>query len=208
MVELYIGEEEKLFRVDKTKLCAIPYFDIMFNLGFAEAEDNRATFPEDDPRTFDIFLVWVYTGKLVQMTKPKLNNGALEYEFQWFPAKLYALADKFCLSQLMNQIMDVWVGEYRQLNLVPDAETIASCYRDTPLASAPRKYVSRLVCGFLVGRRLLRGMMTPQEIHELMLEWPELNLDVLQILAEHNTGSYYGNLLGVPLSLYHVDTGT
>jgi len=208
MVELYVGEKEQLFRVHKARLCAIPYFNSMFNSGFAETKEGRAKFPEDDPKTFGVFIEWVYSGQLAPITRTRLGSldDGFQYELIWEPTRLYGLADKLCLPQLQNQIMDKWVAGHKRFNLVPSPEMIARCYRDTPPDSAPRRYVSRLLCCFLVGDPSIRGYMTPEKIHQLMIDWPELNYDTLKSLTEFdpNDDPYYLDARTVSPSQYHV----
>ncbi|KAN0095045.1 hypothetical protein V8E51_015756 [Hyaloscypha variabilis] len=191
MVELYVGEKEQLFRVHKARLCAIPYFNSMFNSGFAETKEGRAKFPEDDPKTFGVFIEWVYSGQLAPITRTRLGSldDGFQYELIWEPTRLYGLADKLCLPQLQNQIMDEWVAGHKRFNLVPSPEMIARCYRDTPPDSAPR-----------------RGYMTPEKIHQLMVDWPELNYDTLKSLMEFdpNEDPYYLDARTVSPSQYHV----
>jgi len=50
IVELYVGPQNKLFRVYKKLLCdRVPYFNRMFNGNFQEATEGKATFPDDSP---------------------------------------------------------------------------------------------------------------------------------------------------------------
>lgn len=70
MVKLVVGAEspkssDNTFLVHKDLLCRkIPYFKNMFTDGWKESDEKGATFPEDDVKSFDVLLGWVYTGVL------------------------------------------------------------------------------------------------------------------------------------------------
>lgn len=67
MVELKVGTNDQIrrFTVHKKLLCdKIPYFQIMFGGPWKEANEYAATFPEEDPESFDLLLSWVYSGTL------------------------------------------------------------------------------------------------------------------------------------------------
>ena len=67
IVDLIVGtpKNAKTFRIHQKLLCAkIPYFDKMFKGEWKESKEHRASFPEDQPVSFEIMLEWVYFGNL------------------------------------------------------------------------------------------------------------------------------------------------
>ncbi|EPE31712.1 POZ [Glarea lozoyensis ATCC 20868] len=57
MLNIYVGKEKRHFRVHKKILCQkIEYFDQMFNGKFCEALKSTASFPENDPVSFDVLI--------------------------------------------------------------------------------------------------------------------------------------------------------
>ncbi|THV44520.1 hypothetical protein BGAL_0625g00060 [Botrytis galanthina] len=100
-VDIRVGEEMKLFRVHKSLLCTrVPYFNKMFNSGFSESTTNSAVLREDDLEAFDVLVDWVYTSIL----PPDADL--------WGLVGVYVLADKICLPELMDQVMDTIQAKY------------------------------------------------------------------------------------------------
>jgi len=57
MVDIVVGPIETIFCVHETLLCAkVDYFKKMFESGFGESVDQRATLPEDGADVFALFI--------------------------------------------------------------------------------------------------------------------------------------------------------
>jgi hypothetical protein len=110
MVNLYADPKPTRIQVQKRKLCArIPYFDKMFKSGCKEALENCATFPDDEPETFDLLMEWAYTGvfRSSDYGPCACSDESTCTAHPRYPIeKFYTLADHFCLLQLQDQIMD------------------------------------------------------------------------------------------------------
>jgi hypothetical protein len=94
MIDIFVGtgDTKACFRVHIDRLCSkIPYFDKMLNSGFKEGQQNQINLPKDEPISFDLLLIWLYTDE----TPPFKEPG-------WNAIRLYLLADKLCLEELMN----------------------------------------------------------------------------------------------------------
>lgn len=199
MVNIYVGkgENEEHFTVHKEALCnKISYFEAMFKVEFEEARTNTGRCPEDDPKAFDLLFGWVYDGSLRPLFCVKqplgeddTNNGANPL---WEPEMLYALADKLCIPELMDPIMDVLKQSESSHKVAPPAEIIGRCYGSssrTPAGSAIRKYLA-CWCAFLITRIWKKGdsQEEPEGLRELsrvMVENPELNMEVVRILNKY-----------------------
>ncbi|KAI9649496.1 hypothetical protein NHQ30_002073 [Ciborinia camelliae] len=132
MVDLYVGPEKKLFRIHRGILCdKVPYFQKMFSSGFVEGLELKAFFPEDDVKAFDLFIGWVYFGTL--RTVKHASNGG----WFWDVIYLYALADKFCLPELMDLVFD---DELANDFLFQGFFHIEEVYSLTPQGSPLRKF--------------------------------------------------------------------
>ncbi|TGO22308.1 hypothetical protein BPAE_0173g00080 [Botrytis paeoniae] len=102
MVDLIVGPEKTVFRVNKSLLCnKIPYFDKMFNGGFKEATDGLASFPEDFPEAFDILIQWIYSGRLQWF-----DIGTAGTSASWDFLNFYCLVEKICFTQLADFALD------------------------------------------------------------------------------------------------------
>lgn len=105
MVDLYVGQERRHFHIHKNPLCKkVPYFHAMFNSGMKESLQNQAEFPEDSPVAFESLIRWVYQDSVPQITFIRQQDVKYitEDDFLLF----YKLADKFCLFDLCDKIVD------------------------------------------------------------------------------------------------------
>ncbi|KAF7956584.1 hypothetical protein EAE96_003918 [Botrytis aclada] len=103
MVDLFVGPDKKLIRVHKDLLRKkIPYFDKMFDGPWIESANNSATFPEDTVESFDLLVGWVYSGSL----RPLQEDTKVNDRLGWDTFDLYVLCEKFCLVEVMDEIMD------------------------------------------------------------------------------------------------------
>jgi hypothetical protein len=144
MVDILVGPQRRLFRVHKSFLCnRIPYFDKMFNSGFIEASENKATLSEDDPDSFDVLIDWAYTGTLRPLERDKKRG------YNWEPIPFYILVEKMCLPKLMDQVMDAYrAGQKRRSSFMP-FDTAQICYKTQEHSSIRRYAVHSLVHIFL-----------------------------------------------------------
>ncbi|KAF7944818.1 uncharacterized protein EAE97_005451 [Botrytis byssoidea] len=121
MIDIYVGEEKILFRVYKDTLCnKIEFFDRMFNGKFKEANENAAVLPEDDPEAFDMLIF-----------RKKLH--------------LWVLADKLCLANLQDYVMNIWRGEDKIGEIYYTAEEFQYIFGKTASKSPPRQYAARML---------------------------------------------------------------
>ncbi|CZR67135.1 uncharacterized protein PAC_17034 [Phialocephala subalpina] len=173
------------FRVHKTLLCAkVLYFEKMFKSGFKEATDNKVSMPEDDPKAFDLLMLWVYTGNLPPfewVLKPPTNLGNFD------ALTLYALADKMCLENVMDLIATSYIEAFRVQGALPRAEYLGSLYTKLPEHTALRKYASYSLHYILHG-----PPQTPENVkiwpadklNDTMAKHPTLTLEYVQLVQK------------------------
>lgn len=106
----------------------------MFNGGFKEAVEQAATLPVDDPDAFDLFLEWIYTGRL----------SCLEFEnidAVYARIRLYGLAEKL----MMPDLMDYTITTISVINRISPLSTqaMAIAYEVTGPDSPLRSFVAR-----------------------------------------------------------------
>ncbi|TGO79485.1 hypothetical protein BELL_0031g00200 [Botrytis elliptica] len=115
MVDIHVGKDEGSghFQLHKSILCEkVPYFEKMFNGNFEEGTTNSATLPEDDPKAFNILVSWIYSDQVFPV-------GLRENQEKWCVGKLYLLADKLCLPDLMDRILDEFTFNMERDNWLP-----------------------------------------------------------------------------------------
>jgi len=124
-VTIKVGPEEKIFTVHKKLLCdRSDFFLKAFSNGFAEAETGIISFPEDTEEAFAKFVTWLYTGNFILPNSPTIKRSEEEAEFtgqHLIPT--FILADKLCVNELMNKVMDSFADFYKVRQLIPNAIT-------------------------------------------------------------------------------------
>lgn len=125
----------------------------MFTDPFEEAQSGTATFPEDDPDTFDILMEWVYRGRL---PRPYFLGTQVK-EFNWDPLRLYALADKLDLHDLMHQSLDVYATSLSDLEKLPDPLEFEKVYLWTSEGSTARTLFGEVYLFILFNKNRLKG---------------------------------------------------
>ncbi|TVY93103.1 hypothetical protein LAWI1_G001596 [Lachnellula willkommii] len=178
MVNLYVGPRKEHFHVHKELLCnKIPYFEKMFKGGFQEAVTNSASFPEDAPDSFDILVTWVYHRKLRPLSIVKDNRN--HYVPAWGIISLYSLAEKLCVSELMDNIMDAFRDFAQQNYGLPSSDFMLATYQKVDSSSPLRSYIC--YCYTFI---LLTKTKDITEMISLLTKVPDLALDMAKLLRE------------------------
>lgn len=151
MVDIYVGPSKKLFRLYKAKLCSrIPYFDKMFNGNFKEASNNVAYLEEDDPASFDLLADWANHStssksprRIRDLTAVKQKEG--NEVASWDPVGFYSLAEKYCLPELQDIIMDELIQYHTERNELPSVDFVLRAYKHTSAGSLLAKYCAKSI---------------------------------------------------------------
>ncbi|TGO61822.1 hypothetical protein BCON_0024g00220 [Botryotinia convoluta] len=88
----------------------------MFSSGFVEGLEGKAFFPEDDPKCFDFFMGWIYFGTL-RVLNASTALEKVEYDLNLL--SLYSFADKLCLPELMDLVLNTYKNIYEKSNRFP-----------------------------------------------------------------------------------------
>jgi hypothetical protein len=183
MVDIYVGPEKEHFHVHRVAVCSkIPYFEKIFkDGGFAESYTISATFPEDDPGSFDLLLGWVYHGSIKVPAARTDDIGDLR--LSWLPDSLYKLTEKICLPQLQDQVIDMFIGFSRQTDSMPSTSTIMAAYSESRKNSGLRRYYAQSLAFILVqGDKC--SAWTVDELTDTMSKEVELTRDVFTVLID------------------------
>ncbi|KAL3420280.1 BTB/POZ domain-containing protein [Phlyctema vagabunda] len=181
MVDLYVGAKRQLFRVHKLAMCRqIEYFDKMFNGSFRETSELRASFPDDDPRAFDLLLGWIYTGIVKPLHVMRGPTGVRSKT--WCGVLFYCLAEKFLLYELMDKIMTTLLECHkneRKSSLAVDAMDFV--FEHTMATSPLRKYFTHLT-HYIMHSGTLESKFSPESAHELFKKYDTVFLDFLRLM--------------------------
>lgn len=157
MVDIYVGPSKVLFRLYEAKICSrIPYFDKMFNSNFNEASSNTAYLAEDDPASFDLLADWANyptasknPRRIRDLVAVKDANG--EDVASWDPVGFYSLAEKYCLPELQDIIMDATIKFHKKMNELPSVDFVIRAYESTSVGSPLAKYCTRAMVHIMRG---------------------------------------------------------
>ena len=179
MVDLYVGPNEHHFHVHKQVLCKIPYFSKLFEGAFRESAETKAKFPEDDRDAFGMLLTWIYT------------NNVPSYGVYWTYrrkatyARFYSLADKYCIPQLMDKILDAIRYDDKAEPLLLGLRAMGDLYNNSPPGSKLRLYIAHMLCSHILHRRdheCVEGRDKNPEIVALIVSNPDLLQEALDLI--------------------------
>jgi BTB/POZ domain len=202
MVDLYVGPQKDRFHVHKEVLCKkIPYFEKMFKGEFKEATEDQATFPEDNPESFDLLLGWVYHNSirpLVALREGGINSLSVN---SWSIIKFYLLAEKFCLSQLQDQIFNEYLDYLHREISFPAVHQIGANYSDSPVGNPFRKFAARAFHWAIDPSSKLSNTIWPTHaLAKLLQDQKDLAEDVLILIR---TGVKASNPKQLPRCEFH-----
>lgn len=129
------GKEKEPFKVHKNYICFYsPYFDAAFNGSFSEGQTQELDLEETEPKTFGIFVNWLYTQQIVN------EEGAIPRSSTLID--LWILADKILVPSLQNQTLKL-LEQCRKEDGRLSSSSFHRAYESTTEDSPLRKY---LVC--------------------------------------------------------------
>ncbi|KAF7863069.1 hypothetical protein EAF04_007152 [Stromatinia cepivora] len=191
MVDIHVGTDENSahFKLHKSILCTkVPYFENMFNTRFMEGTTNFATLPEDDPELFNILVSWIYSGQIHAL------HDRPEHASMWLDWDFYVLADKFCLPDLMDQILDVYLLSMSKGKWMPIVSVLQRMH-DCSIreSSGMSRLVAAFVCYILCTYRATKDEENwpTEELHTLLGNNEDLRLQVCKTLRAHPRGTLF-----------------
>ncbi|KAF7956635.1 hypothetical protein EAE96_003969 [Botrytis aclada] len=182
IVDIHVGPQKKLFQVHRGILCdKVPYFQKMFSSGFVEGLEGKAFFPEDDPTCFDSFMGWIYLGTL-RVLKASTAIEKVQYDLNLL--SLYSFANKLCLPELMDLVLDTYKNTYQKSNRFPRISLVSDVYQMTPKGSPLRKFMSHcMYCIFVeYNSENIRNSWTTEDMAVAMGLHQDLAIDFLNLM--------------------------
>jgi hypothetical protein len=205
MVDLYVGSQKKHFWVHKSLLCKkIRYFEKMFTGGFKECSEGIGTFPEDNPRSFDILIQWVYSGSLPALTFAPNSDGNWMESFN--VTDLYVLLDKICLPKLMDKLLDAVIENATKHKFLLYLPFMDSTYAKNREGTSLRRYV--LYTFHYIMNGLPRNEVTlknwpTSSLQELTVKHPSLWKDYLELARNGPVGKAAKDPRLMPRCVFH-----
>jgi hypothetical protein len=188
-VKLFVGIERREFTVHKRLLCdRSSFFAGAFSTGFKEAITGIIELPEDDPASMALLVDFLYRGSLPDIDEQyeKTNKDGLEeYTSMEVLLKLYYLAEKLCMSNLMNQIMDKIRHWHQFKKKLFGTGTPVSIYNNTHEKSKLRLYAAAQFARCLHDEAL-PTLVDANEVRSLAIS-PDFFRNVVQFQLSHWT---------------------
>ncbi|KAF7949357.1 uncharacterized protein EAE97_002866 [Botrytis byssoidea] len=172
-VILYVGPKRKKYIVHKKILCdQSDFFNAGFNKAFEEAANGEMYLPEDNPATFADLIEYLYRGALPYTEKSGTS----------FLLKLYYLAEKICMTLLMDQLID----KIMEVHMMKhprgfSAAAVQSIHNHTHGTSKLRLYASALLA-FKIHVETEEAL---EKYLPLNKSCPELFVEIFQIISMH-----------------------
>ena len=163
MVDIYVGKQQRHWSLHRNLLChasdslaselltgkSTPALntsskkrDLNGTVDGTATDDNRLELTNFDPAGFELFLKWLYQGRIDDVST--FSSDQQKYEYAVACHKLYLLCDRFELPYLKNIAIDQYRRGLSETRLVPDAEEINQIYRESPSNSPFRKLMVRI----------------------------------------------------------------
>ncbi|KAF2151889.1 hypothetical protein K461DRAFT_158685 [Myriangium duriaei CBS 260.36] len=125
--KVLVGRSEVQFSVHTAKICkASPFFRAALKGNWLEAKEQTIRLPEDDAKTFEDFLEWVYSNNIelefLESSKQSLDIRPL--------IKLYLLTEKLQVPACNERILDLLVSNVDQIKSIP-ASAISAAWDAT-----------------------------------------------------------------------------
>ncbi|KAI9643279.1 hypothetical protein NHQ30_007896 [Ciborinia camelliae] len=213
IVKLCVGPEKKVLRVNKEILCKkIPYFSKMFQGSFQEAASNSASFPEDDLEAFCVLMHWVRNGNLppwiirpknreIDPLDPDEEVDVVQVYSSFDFIELYALADKFCVFNLMNLITDYVVRTLELDGSWFTIEDISDIYAKAPENSGLRRLACFIFNCLMESHSVMR--LPPEDLASALQTIDGLAVDSINFLRSRSSQVDFISPEDVPACEFH-----
>jgi len=169
MVQFIVGPKKELFTAHKNFVTHhSPVFEAAFSKCFIEGQTKAYTLNETEPRTFEIFLKWVY-GQDIIPSPPweHISIDPMAY------CRLWILAGEYQVPRLQNEIMQ-FLWRYRSSRPVRGGKEIShddiqEIYDKTMNRSPLRMFLAERMAAFGLGipfpiRQAVEGGQLTQEM--------------------------------------------
>ncbi|TVY24071.1 hypothetical protein LHYA1_G006988 [Lachnellula hyalina] len=134
IVTIYVGPKRKSFTVHKKLLCErSSYFLKAFASGFKEGAEGVMYMKEEHVDAFENLVNWIYRDQLPSFPSRDFPDSIDGWENfgQTVTEPLFFMAEKLCIDEICNKIMDVYQDSHLRLGLMLGSEEIMRVYANT-----------------------------------------------------------------------------
>ena len=186
MVTLYVGNDREVFHIHRNLLCnASPVFKAAFAGKFKESSDLSMDLPDEDVGSLNRLVQWLYT-KCYEVddydSKEHLQAR------HWQLARLYALADKYDIVTLRNDIVEEFFALFSAPKAVysqnPSLELVEYVYTNSSKRCALRDLLAAEFCWKVSHSRFSRV-----GVKDWLEGLPALAADIVLAMAQKLLGN-------------------
>jgi hypothetical protein len=115
LVKILVGPAEIFFTAHKAVLKRIPYFQKGLGGQFQEATTKTIKLPDDQPELFEQIMEYAYRGQCTFSRTMPVDRDRTEQQLDeardtlMLLLQLYALADRLCIEELANHLVDLYI---------------------------------------------------------------------------------------------------
>jgi hypothetical protein len=111
-VTVHVGQDKQKYTPHKDILTRVKFFAACLDSGFRESKENEILLPEEEPEVFERILEYLYHDRIdaVRMDTYDSEYVMLEDQIAVFMAKVWLAADKYCMEECQNHVMDYFLG--------------------------------------------------------------------------------------------------
>lgn len=128
---IYVGADNHCWVLPVDLLCHVStFFKAALKGGFEEAKEKRVTLKEEDPSAFELFVLWLYKGQILNSKKPEALDVVI--------VKAWVMGDKLGAPDFQDCTMRALVIAGGSQDLLTDTEAIGYIYNNTAVGSPLR----------------------------------------------------------------------
>jgi hypothetical protein len=164
----------------------------MFNGNFKEASENVAYLEEDDPASFDLLAEWANIptsskspGWIRELTTVRNKEG--KDVASWDPVGFYSLAEKYCLPEVQDLIMDTVIQYHRERNELPSVDFVLRAYETTSAGSLLADYCAKSIL-YVLDKGWDDDRWPTEEVARLFKELPAFASDYIHFQRKRVLG--------------------
>ena len=188
MIDIYVGASKRHWALHRNLLCHHSrYFDeeLTVNGEHKKVKSGKIELLEDDPRAFELLVMWLYQGKIEDVSTMSKDQ---KWDYADACQKLYLLCDRIYLPQLKNIAIDQFRKGCHEAGLVPGPEEMKPIYEKTAASSPFRKLVSKIAARQIMDPGSKKDAATYRACFEAT---PDFAIDVINAIKEGSGGALF-----------------
>ena len=147
---MIVSQTKKKFILSEELLASTSFFfKVALSNKGREGQERMTELPEDNDKTFELYVQWLYTGKIWSMESPEKKDGRddkTENAELNFLALAYCLGEKYQDCDFKDGVLDAMKAHLFEIrhsdyDWVMPAETIRVIWNNTPPHSRARRFI-------------------------------------------------------------------